>query len=93
MQAASLGLGDRLVTDLHVGAGGALPVAETLFATHSKAGLTDDAAVNLETNAGTHHHGPDGFVCDLCLFVIKQAAAKLNDYPLYVVVPWVCLLV
>lgn len=56
-KAAALKLGKRLVTDLHVGAGGALPVAEGLFAAHAKGGLTDDAAVNLETNAATHHHG------------------------------------
>lgn len=56
-KAAALKLGDRLVTDLHVGAGGALPVAEDLFAAHSAAGLTDDAAVNFETNAATHNFG------------------------------------
>lgn len=55
--AASLDLGDRLVTDIHVGAGGALSVAQKLFDAHAKGGLGDDAAVNFETNAGTHHHG------------------------------------
>ena len=43
------------MTDLHVGAGGALPVATGLFAAHAKAGLMDDAAVNFETNAATHN--------------------------------------
>lgn len=46
--AAALKLGSRLVTDLHVGAGGALPVAEGLFAAHAKGGLTDDTAVNVK---------------------------------------------
>ena len=54
-KAAALKLGKRLVTDLHVGAGGALPVADQLFAAHAKAGLMDDAAVNFETNAATHN--------------------------------------
>ena len=45
------------MTDIHVGAGGALSVAATLFDAHTKGGLGDDAAVNFETNAGTHHHG------------------------------------
>ena len=67
--AANLGLGPRLVTDLHVGAGGALPVAEELFAAHAKAGLTDDAAVNFETNAATHTHGR-----------ALAEAADLNDF-------------
>ena len=67
--AAELKLGKRLVTDLHVGAGGALPVAEGLFATHAKAGLTDDAAVNFETNAATHTHGR-----------ALDEAADLNDF-------------
>ena len=30
---------------------------EGLFAAHAKAGLTDDAAVNFETNAATHTFG------------------------------------
>jgi len=55
--AAALGLGARLVTDVHVGAGGALPVAQALFAAHAAGGLTDDSAVNFETNAGSHDHG------------------------------------
>jgi len=55
--AAALRLGDRLVTDLHVGAGGALDSARSLFAGQAEGGLTDDAAVNFETNAGTHNHG------------------------------------
>ena len=55
-RAAALKLGKRLVTDLHVGAGGALPVATGLFAVHAKGGLTDDTAVNFETNAATHTH-------------------------------------
>jgi len=68
-KAASLKLGDRLVTDLHVGAGGALPVASGLFEAHAKAGLKDDAAVNFETNAATHHHGR-----------ALDEAADLNDF-------------
>jgi len=55
-KAAALKLGSRLVTDLHVGAGGALPVADQLFAAHTSGGLSDDAAVNFETNAATHDH-------------------------------------
>ena len=56
-RAAKLGLGRRLVTDLHVGAGGALKAANGTLAAHAAGGLTDDAVVNFETNAGTHHHG------------------------------------
>jgi hypothetical protein len=37
-RAAGLKLGKRLVTDLHVGAGGALPVASGLFAAHATDG-------------------------------------------------------
>jgi len=68
-KAAALKLGNRLVTDLHVGAGGALPVASGLFAAHAKGGLTDDAAVNFETNAATHSHGR-----------ALAEAADLNDF-------------
>ena len=69
LKAAELKLGSRLVTDLHVGAGGALPVADALFATHTKNGLATDAAVNFETNAGTHTHGR-----------ALAEAADLNDF-------------
>ena len=56
-RAARLGLGARLVTDVHVGAGGGLKAANATLAAHAAGGLRDDAAVNFETNAGTHHHG------------------------------------
>ena len=68
-KAAGLKLGKRLVTDLHVGAGGALPVATGLFAAHAKAGLVDDAAVNFETNAATHNAARS-----------LDEAADLNDF-------------
>lgn len=55
--AAALGLGNKLVTDIHVGAGGALDVADQLYEAHASGGLGDDAAVNFETNAGSHHLG------------------------------------
>jgi alpha-L-arabinofuranosidase len=56
-KAAALKLGDRLATDIHVGAKGAIAVSTGLFAAHAKAGLVDDAAVNFETNAANHFHG------------------------------------
>lgn len=56
-KAAALGLGARLVTDLHVGADGALAAANTTLSSHAAGGLTDDSVVNFETNAGTHNHG------------------------------------
>ena len=55
--AAALKLGPRLVSDIHVGAEGGLEEAAKLFSAHTSGGLTDDAAVNLETNAGTHSFG------------------------------------
>jgi alpha-L-arabinofuranosidase len=56
-KAAALGLGAQLVTDLHVGASGALPQATSLFEAHTAGGLEDDAVVNFETNAASHNHG------------------------------------
>ena len=42
---------------MHVGASGGLAAAAAPFAAHNTSGLADDAVVNFETNAGTHHHG------------------------------------
>ena len=49
-----LGLGDRVASDEHVGGGGGVALAATLFA--SRANLSVGAA-NAETNARTHHVG------------------------------------
>lgn len=52
-RAEALGLGDMLVSDLHVGAGGAIPEAQRLFDSNPS---YHQGAVNCETNAGTHNH-------------------------------------
>eukprot|EP00048_Salpingoeca_helianthica_P022073 m.16259 g.16259 ORF g.16259 m.16259 type:complete len:806 (-) comp6848_c0_seq2:62-2479(-) len=50
-RAEKLGLGDRLVSDIHVGAGGAMAEAEALFQRNPS---YHQGAVNCETNSGTH---------------------------------------
>ena len=66
-KAAALNLGKRLVTDLHVGASGALPVAEVTFAAHAAGGLMDDAAVNFEV----------GYNQPLCVYVRVCVCARV----------------
>ena len=51
--AQALGIDAQLAVDLHVGAGGGLDQAHSLFARHP---TFHTSAVNLETNAGTHDH-------------------------------------
>lgn len=54
-RALDLGLPvDRIMPDLHVGAGGAMEQAAALFASPPVPGF-DQLAINCETNAATHH--------------------------------------
>eukprot|EP01062_Namystynia_karyoxenos_P003544 TRINITY_DN11283_c0_g1_i1.p1 TRINITY_DN11283_c0_g1~~TRINITY_DN11283_c0_g1_i1.p1 ORF type:complete len:833 (+),score=275.17 TRINITY_DN11283_c0_g1_i1:84-2501(+) len=50
--AEMLGLKDHLLSDLHVGAGGAVGGSQKLFAKKPK---WTEGSINLETNAATHH--------------------------------------
>jgi len=65
-EARKLGIDEQIVTDIHVGASGALGEAEKLFERHAD---FHQSAVNLETNAGTHTH-----------LRALQEAADLNDF-------------
>eukprot|EP00055_Hartaetosiga_balthica_P017725 m.122044 g.122044 ORF g.122044 m.122044 type:complete len:822 (+) comp9387_c1_seq3:100-2565(+) len=62
----NLNIGDHAVMDLHVGAGGAVEVAENMFNSHPTYTM---GAVNAETNAATHH-----------MQRALQEAADLNDW-------------
>ena len=51
--AIKLGIDAQIAADIHVGPGGAVEIAKSLFAAHP---TFHQSAVNFETNAGTHTH-------------------------------------